>query len=87
MSKRMNAVQGASDAELYWIIKHGIKMTGMPAFGPTHEEEKLWSVMAFVRRLPELQTEAYSAMVPGREAKKEKDSSEGGINITDGFGG
>lgn len=51
-------VQGMSDAELYWIVKHGIKMTGMPAFGLTHEEEKLWSVVAFVRRLPELQPEA-----------------------------
>lgn len=28
--------------ELFWLIKHGAKMTGMPAFGPTHDDETLW---------------------------------------------
>ena len=28
-------------AELFWIIKNGIKMTGMPAFGPTHQDEEI----------------------------------------------
>jgi mono/diheme cytochrome c family protein len=70
-------VQSASDAELYWVVKHGIKMTGMPAFGPTHEEAKLWSVVAFVRRLPELQPEVYRAMLQTTEANEEKDSNQG----------
>lgn len=43
-----------SDAELYWIMKHGIRMTGMPAFGPTHQDDELWALVAFVRRLPEM---------------------------------
>jgi mono/diheme cytochrome c family protein len=30
------------DNELYLILQHGIKMTGMPAFGPTHDEKELW---------------------------------------------
>jgi len=51
-----------SDAELYWIVKHGIKMTGMPALGPTHEDADLWAIAAFVRQLPEMTPEAYEAM-------------------------
>jgi len=56
-------IQGRSDAELYWIIKNGVRMTGMPAFGPTHEEKELWSIIAFLRRLPEMDAKAYDAMV------------------------
>ena len=48
-----------TDAELYWIIKNGIRMTGMPAFGPTHKENELWVIVAFTRRLPEMQAEDY----------------------------
>ena len=43
-----------SDAELFWVMKHGLKMTAMPAFGPTHNQEELWAMVAFVRRLPEM---------------------------------
>ncbi len=52
-----------NDAELYWIIENGIKMTGMPAFGPTHNENELWAIVAFVRGLPDLKPEQYNAMV------------------------
>ncbi len=52
--------------ELFWIVKNGIKMTGMPAFGPTHQDDQLWAVVAFVRRLPEMSPEEYAQAV--REA-------------------
>ena len=39
-------------AEQFWVVKHGIKMTGMPAWGVTHDEDLLWDVVAFVRKLP-----------------------------------
>jgi hypothetical protein len=48
-----------SNGELFWILKHGVKMTGMPAFGPTHSDERLWSMVAFLRRLPNLTPEQY----------------------------
>lgn len=51
-----------SDAELYWILKHGIKDTAMMALGPTHKEEDIWRVAAFVRQLPEMTPEQYQAM-------------------------
>ncbi|EMI15555.1 secreted protein [Rhodopirellula maiorica SM1] len=43
-----------SDEELFWIIKHGIRMTGMPSFGKDHSEEEIWSMVAFLRTLPNL---------------------------------
>lgn len=50
-------------AEQFWIIKHGVKMTGMPAWGVTHDDELLWDVVAFLGKLPELTPEEYEALV------------------------
>jgi mono/diheme cytochrome c family protein len=51
-----------SDVELFWLLKHGIKDTGMMAVGPTHSDEDIWGVTAFVRQLPEMTAEQYSAL-------------------------
>ena len=56
------------DAELYWIMKNGIKMTGMPAFGPTHNQEELWAMVAFTRRLPEMSQSEYKKITEASEA-------------------
>jgi mono/diheme cytochrome c family protein len=45
------------------VVKHGIKMTGMPAWGVTHDDALLWDVVAFVRKLPELTPEQYKTLV------------------------
>jgi mono/diheme cytochrome c family protein len=50
-------------AEQFWVVKHGVKMTGMPAWGITHDDELLWDVVAFVRKLPELTPEQYETLV------------------------
>ena len=49
--------------EQFWVVKHGIKMTGMPAWGVTHDDDLLWDVVAFVRKLPELTPEQYKTLV------------------------
>ncbi len=46
-----------SDQELFWITKHGIRLAGMPAFGPTHSDEEIWGLVGFIRQL-ETMTEA-----------------------------
>ena len=51
-----------SDGELYWIVANGIRMTGMPAFSPTHREEEVWKIVAFLRHLPELSPEEEKAL-------------------------
>ena len=38
-------------------------MTGMPAWGITHDDDLLWDVVALVRKLPELRPEQYEALV------------------------
>lgn len=50
-------------AELFWITKHGIRMTGMPAWGATHEDDALWPVVAFMATLPDLDQAAYAEML------------------------
>ena len=50
-------------AEQFWIIKHGVKLTAMPAWGVTHDDELLWDVVAFVRKLPEMTPEQYETLV------------------------
>ena len=52
-------------AELLWITKNGIRMTGMPGAGPTHTDEELWSVVAFLEQLPKLSPAAFKALGKG----------------------
>lgn len=49
-------------AQLFWIVKNGVKMTGMPAFGLTHSDEQIWNIVGFVRRLPVMTPDEYNAM-------------------------
>ena len=47
---------------LFWIVKNGIKMTGMPAFGLTHDDQTIWNLVAFVSRLPDITPEQYQQL-------------------------
>ena len=55
--------QEMNDAEIFWIIKNGLKMTGMPSFGVTHSDQEIWDIVAFVDRLPTLQPDQYKTML------------------------
>ena len=50
-------------AELYVIIKRGIKMSGMPAWEPTHSGEELWALVAFLKILPSMPEAEYQGAV------------------------
>ena len=54
---------------LFWAVKHGIKMTGMPAWGETHGDEELWDIVAFLQELPGLTEQQYSEMTQGANEK------------------
>ncbi len=43
------AVQKYSDQELFWIIKNGIRLSGMPAFGRLESEERIWRIVQYLR--------------------------------------
>ena len=50
-------IQSMSDGELFWVVSHGIRATGMPAFSGALDEEGIWKVVAFARQLPRLTDE------------------------------
>ena len=52
----------ADAAEAFWVIKHGIKMSGMPAWGMTHDDQSIWALVAFVQKLPGLSASQYHAL-------------------------
>lgn len=52
-----------SEAEIFWIVEHGLKMTGMPAFGPTHSEEKILGLVELVKDVPQMSPEQYRQRV------------------------
>lgn len=59
------AVEGApaDPAISFWIVKHGIKATGMPAWGKSMGDEYLWGLVAFLQQLPRLDAAGYKALV------------------------
>jgi ketosteroid isomerase-like protein/mono/diheme cytochrome c family protein len=50
-------------AEAFWAIKHGIKTSGMPAWGKSMQDQYIWGLVAFVRELPKLNSESYEEAV------------------------
>lgn len=61
-------VSDLSPAEQFWIIKHGVKFSAMPAWGKTHDDQLIWDMVAFLRRLPRMSPEQYKAAVAGAPA-------------------
>jgi mono/diheme cytochrome c family protein len=55
-------VQARPDGELFWIVSRGIRMTGMPAFGPSRNETEIWQLVAALRRLPHLTDQERGAL-------------------------
>jgi len=49
--------------EAFWVIKHGLKMTAMPAWGTSHDDDTIWSMVAFLQKLPSMSAEQYKAIV------------------------
>jgi mono/diheme cytochrome c family protein len=54
---RSPRTQNLTDGEIYYIINNGVRLTGMPAWGDSHQAEDSWKLVLFVRHLPELTSE------------------------------
>lgn len=48
-----------SAPEMFWIIKNGVRMTGMPAWGATHSDDQIWAMVSFLSTFPGLTPEKY----------------------------
>lgn len=57
-----------SSRRQFWIIKHGIKASGMPAWGPTHDDQRIWAMVAFLQKLPELTPDQYQILTARDES-------------------
>jgi mono/diheme cytochrome c family protein len=49
--------------EAFWVIKHGVKMSAMPAWGFTHDDATIWSMVAFLQKMPAMTPGQYQAIV------------------------
>ncbi|PIW62773.1 cytochrome c [Shewanella sp. CG12_big_fil_rev_8_21_14_0_65_47_15] len=46
----------------FWVIKHGVKASGMPTWGAGHDDERIWNMVAFIDRLSELSPQQYQIL-------------------------
>jgi hypothetical protein len=65
-----------SDAEVFWIIKNGIKDSAMSAFGGSHSDEDIWGMVAFIRQLPSMAPDRYSTMAAHAREHMQEENSE-----------
>jgi mono/diheme cytochrome c family protein len=56
--------------ELFWIVKHGIRMTGMPAWGD-HSDDELWATVALIEKLPGMTEQDYAKLIAASQAQGE----------------
>ena len=59
--------QRTAAARQFWIIKHGIKASGMPAWGRTHDDGRIWAMVAFLQKLPALDQAQYQILTARTE--------------------
>jgi mono/diheme cytochrome c family protein len=71
-----------SEAEIFWVLEHGIRHTGMPAFGATHGEEELQAITAFVTRLDGMSPEEYRRLA-GAASEPAGSAGEAGAEESD----
>jgi mono/diheme cytochrome c family protein len=63
-----HAAQFYTPGELFWIVKHGIKMTGMPSWAD-HSDDELWATVVFLRELVEMSPQDYAKLIAASRAQ------------------
>ena len=75
---RLPATQNLTDGELYYVIRNGIRLTGMPAWGDPdlQQDDESWQLVLFIRHLPKITPEELKEMErlnPKTEAQRAAD--------------
>ena len=70
-----------SPAELFWIVKHGIKMTAMPSWSD-HSDEELWATVGFLEKLAGMSEQDYAKLVMASMAHRDHHHNDGGHGDT-----
>jgi len=76
-----NVARRYSPGELFWIVKNGIKMSGMPAWDD-HGDDELWDTVAFMERLPAMRETDYAKLVMTSIIKGDSRHSHGSAAVT-----
>jgi len=65
--------------DAFWVIKHGIKMSAMPAWGLAgHDDPTIWSMVAFIEKLPGITPAQYKAIVAKAPPDEDMDMDQSG---------
>jgi mono/diheme cytochrome c family protein len=73
---RLPQTQNLTDGEIFYIIQNGIRLTGMPAWGESHEEDDNWKLVLFIRHLPNLTAEEKKDMERFNPKSEHEDDHE-----------
>lgn len=68
----------------FWAIKHGIMASGMPAWGASHDDDRMWAMVAFIRSLPDLNENQYTMLTTRLDDDMLDMSFDGDMNMSDG---
>ncbi|HWR34717.1 MAG TPA: cytochrome c [Clostridia bacterium] len=79
----INRVPHDPDANLFWITKHGIRLTGMPSWDGHLTDEEIWKIIAFVKHSDKLPPEVQTAW---QQAAQESASGEAHVGEHDDHG-
>ena len=60
--------------QLFYIVKHGVKFTGMPAWPAQQRDDEVWAVVAFLLELPWLTAGEYRRLVSGQNSVRSEDA-------------
>jgi mono/diheme cytochrome c family protein len=73
----------AGAQQSFWAIKHGIMASGMPAWGASHDDDRMWAMVAFIRSLPELNESQYTMLTTRIDGDMMDMSFDGDMNMSD----
>jgi mono/diheme cytochrome c family protein len=65
-----------SEAQIFWVAKHGIRRAGMFANGKWDSDQRLWTIAAFIKRMNALPAPVKEALAPKKAEQDSKDSSK-----------
>lgn len=71
------STQAFGPRTVFWVTKHGLKMSGMPAWGLGHDDATIWSIVAFVQKLPGMSPQQYRDIVAKAPPDEEMDGGDG----------
>jgi mono/diheme cytochrome c family protein len=57
----VNRIPHDDDAWLFWVTKHGVRMTGMPSWDGVMSDEEMWKIVAFIKHSDKLPPETQAA--------------------------